>query len=107
MADKYVVVGTKDPSANGTEEVILERDEKTGEVTKSVSKTHPADLNKGELEIVESIGVVVEKVSADQAAEIEASSAQATGAATDTAGAAPVLDQTPEPELSGGKPGNK
>lgn len=101
MAEKYIVTGTTS-NGNGTEEVILARDEETGEPTKWVSKTHPEELSKDEKEVVESCGVVVEKVSKDEAAEIEAKASQQV-TATDTAAAAPVFDQRPG---DNDKPGN-
>lgn len=105
MAEKYIVTGTTS-NGNGTEEVILARDEETGEPTKWVSKTHPEELTKEEKEVVESCGVVVEKVSKDEAAEIEAKASQQ-AAATDTAAVAPVFDQGTQQDDKAGSGSDK
>lgn len=83
---KYVVVGTTNRSSNGTEEVKLAED-------KVISKTKTAELDQDELALIRSLGVVVEKVSAKEAEEIEARGSSIV-VGTDTAGSAPIFDQS-------------
>jgi hypothetical protein len=95
MADKYVVTGTTNPSRSGTEEVVFEKDENDN-VTKSISKTQPAELSKEEKGTLDSLGVTYEKVSADEATAIEEGAAQTSAVASDTAGAAPTFEDKPQ-----------
>lgn len=90
MADNnYRLAGSVNPAQDWTSEVILEKDDETGEVTKSVSATVPAQLNKEDLDLIESLGLKVEKVSASDAKEAQRE-AVAT-AASDTLASGPIL----------------
>lgn len=92
MSSTYVIDGAKNPSRIGTEEIILEK-ASDGTVTKSISKTTPAQLNQDELALVQSFGVTVEKISKARADELTAAAAQVAAVGADVAGAAPVFDQ--------------
>lgn len=49
MSEHYTATGPKNPDRNYTEEVILARDEKTGEVTKSIKVGgEPVELSEDE-----------------------------------------------------------
>lgn len=84
----YIVTGTTHQS-NGTEGIVLEKDGQ-GNVTKEISATQAANLNKDELVLVRSLGVTVEKISASEAEALKARVSVSVG--SDTSGAAPTFD---------------
>lgn len=88
MSDKYVISGTTNPSTNGTSEVVLEKDDQ-GQPSKVISTNQAAELTKADKDLLEGLGVKVQKVTADEAAELETEAAQEVG--SDSAAAGPVL----------------
>lgn len=88
MSDYYKLVGSQNPAADWTTEVVLERDD-SGKVTKSVSAVRPEQLTKGDVEKIEALGLKVESISKSDAEEAQREAALTAG--SDTVGAAPVL----------------
>lgn len=88
MADYYKLAGSKNSTTDWTSEVILEKDD-DGKVKKSVGVNRPAQLNKDDLEKLESLGYETEKVSADEAKQAEEEAV----AAPEALGAAPLIGE--------------
>lgn len=88
MADTYYkLVGSTNPQENWLGEVVLARDEETGEVTKSIKAGVPTTLTADEKKTVERVGGKLESSSKEEAKE-----AQKSGAAlADVAGQAPTF----------------
>jgi hypothetical protein len=87
MADLYRVSGTENPTVDWTSEVVLERDS-DGNPSKVVSATSAVELSKANRDTLDDLGVKVEKVSAEKAAEMATTTVGA-----DVAAAAPVLSE--------------
>ena len=90
------MTGSGDP-ATGPSEVILERDEETGEPTKVVKVGEPVDLSKEDQKKLEESGFEFESSSKQEAEEYH--EAQTSGAAgQDIAGAAPSFGTESTPD---------
>jgi hypothetical protein len=86
MADTYYkLVPGENANKDWTSEVVLEKNDK-GETTKSVSVDRPAQLNKDEIDVIESLGLKVERSSKEEAVE-----AAKTAVNVGEAGTAPLL----------------
>ena len=83
------MTGTTSPHTSGATEVILERDEETGEPTKSVRVGEPVDLSEEEQEKLEGMGFVFEESSEQEAQEYQEQQVAAPQVGSDIAGAAP------------------
>lgn len=94
MADYYKLVGSRNPTVDWTAEVILEKDD-DGNVTKSVGRNRPAQLNQDDLDTLERLGYKVEKSSKSEAKAAEES--VATQVSGDVAGSAPLIGDGTNP----------
>ena len=90
------MTGTGDP-ASGPSEVVLERDDETGEPTKVVKVGEPAELNKEDQKKLEEMGFTFESSSKEEAQEYQEQQAGAQ-VGQDIAGAAPSLGSEPTPD---------
>lgn len=96
MADYYKLVSTTNRHTDWTAEVVLEVDD-TGEPTKVVSATRPAQLSAENRKKVESLGYGLESVSKEEADEAE----RIALAGGDVVGGAPLFGGSEQPNQSG------
>jgi len=95
VSDTYYKVTGGNPHTNWTTEVVLERDEETGEVTKSVEVGVPIKLNAEDRKALEKLGFTVESSSAKEAEEVaESGPAPEDRPGGDVAAEAPVFGST-------------
>src|SRR4051794_30849233 len=95
MADYYKLVSTTNPHTDWTTEIVLERDEETGEPTKVVRAGVPTQLSGADRKKVEELGYGLESASKEEAEQAEAQ------AAGDVTGSAPVFGDSEAPNQQG------
>jgi hypothetical protein len=91
-SDYYKLVSTTNRHTDWTTEVVLARDEKTGEPTSVVRAGEPTKLSAEDRKKLEALGYKFEQSSkseADEVAEVRASTA-----GTDTTGTGPVFSDS-------------
>lgn len=103
MAETYIVTGTKNPSVDGTSEVILSKDE-DGTPKKVIGKDKPCDLSDADKKVLDGLGVTYEKATKADVKEAEESTRQQ---AADTAAAAPVLGDQGQQQQGDGEKSDK
>lgn len=95
MSDTYYKVTGGNPNTNWTSEVVLERDDETGEVTKSVQIGVPAQINAEDRKALEQLGFKVESSSKSEAEGVaESGPAPEDTPGGDVTGSSPVFGST-------------
>jgi hypothetical protein len=86
----YAVTGTRNPRTDWTSAVVLSVDE-NGQPDKVVGVGQPCQLNAEDRKTVESLGLVLEQVTKEEAERMQLSAA----VANDSAAAGPLLGDEP------------
>ena len=83
--------GTTNRHENWTTEIVLERDDETGEVTKSVKAGEPVDLSKADQDKLEGLGFTFEKSSKEELDQYRETPEAQQPVGADVSAAAPLL----------------